>query len=253
MFVLSAEGCFGYYELNLQELIAYDQLNDALQHFKELGNGIIFLNQLEHTIARTAAGRFTKAAPVLGIRPKDASTPESSPVYKSLARVIGALQARPEAAASPADLQDLLPAVLRSDAVFRPQALAVTGSTFRYALEKFKTTLSQNIHSFGEPDTAHPIPVESTTEFYRVWSAIQVRGLFPHKIAQLTARVMARAVCDMLPVARCESAICHGALWRRRCVGRVSERVSEKVREREREKEREGAYVRMCVCARAYV
>jgi hypothetical protein len=64
------EGCFGFYELNLQELIAYGELTSALQHFKELGNGIIFLNQLELTIARNAATRFVSAAPLLGIRPQ---------------------------------------------------------------------------------------------------------------------------------------------------------------------------------------
>ncbi len=52
--------------------------------------------------------------------------------------MIQSLQSRPDAAASPTELQDLLPAVLRADEVFRPKAAGHSGSTFRYALEKFK-------------------------------------------------------------------------------------------------------------------
>ncbi len=171
------EGCYGFYELNLQELIAYPDLSLALQHFKELGNGLVFLNMLEHTIARTSASRFVQAAPLLGVRPSaTAGSAQASPAHKAIGRVIAALQNFPDAAMSPADLPDLLPAVIRADMAARPGGPSASRSTFKYALEKFKEQLRNNIHMFGEPahlDTV--IPVEHTTEFYRVWSAIQVR------------------------------------------------------------------------------
>lgn len=179
------EGCFGFYELNLQELIAYPDLNLALQHFKELGNGIIFLNMLEHTISRTLASRFLQTAPLLGIRPSQFGSgdgPQSSPAYKAVSRVVQAMQNFPDAAVAPADLPDLVPSILRADKVSRPQGPTTTRSTFKYALEKFKEQLRNNIHMFGEPAVLdNVIPVEHTTEFYRVWSAVQFCICYPQQ------------------------------------------------------------------------
>jgi hypothetical protein len=113
------EGCFGFYELNLQELIAYPDLDLALQHFKglfllfrncffvtsrlfvaELGNGLVFLNMLEHAISRSVACRFVQAAPLLGLRPGAASSGASC-IDRAVGKAVAALRQTPEAAVSP--------------------------------------------------------------------------------------------------------------------------------------------------------
>lgn len=175
------EGCFGFYELNLQELIAYPDLDLALQHFKELGNGLVFLNMLEHAIARSSAARFVQVAPLLGARSGSVASLSASPLERAAARVAAALNAAPDAAVSPADLADLPASLSRAQSAASPAADNVSRSTFKHALEKFKEQLRNNIHMFGEPaqlDTV--IPVESTTEFHRVWSAIQFIACYPH-------------------------------------------------------------------------
>ena len=85
------EGCFGFYELNLRELIAYSDLDLALQHFKELGNGLVFLNMLEHALSRSSASRFVQVAPLLGLRSGSSSSSSASPLEKAASKVVSAL------------------------------------------------------------------------------------------------------------------------------------------------------------------
>lgn len=65
--------------------------------------------------------------------------------------------------------------------MFRPKGPETSRSTFKYALETMKEQLRSKIDMFGEGASSHDtvFPVEHTTEFYRVWSAIQFIICYP--------------------------------------------------------------------------
>ena len=61
-------GAFGYFELNLKDIAEYDQLNPVVnQHFKELGNTVLFFLLLEKARSFEISKRLIVTAPFLGI------------------------------------------------------------------------------------------------------------------------------------------------------------------------------------------
>jgi hypothetical protein len=117
------------------------------------------------------------------------------------------------------DLGDLLASVARADSATRPQGPSQSRSTFKHALEKFKEQLRNNIHMFGEPaqmDTV--IPVENTTEFHRVWSAIQVTRIVYAVVIFVGLFLICFSVYCVLPSSG-EQAQHARVVWRGHCVG----------------------------------
>ena len=49
---LGTDGNYGWYKMQLKDMIGYAELNEAFRHFKEFGNTIVFLNLLESALVR---------------------------------------------------------------------------------------------------------------------------------------------------------------------------------------------------------
>jgi hypothetical protein len=45
--ISGTDGNYGWYKMQLKDMIGYAELNESLRHFKEFGNTIIFLTMLE--------------------------------------------------------------------------------------------------------------------------------------------------------------------------------------------------------------
>jgi len=173
------EGGFGYFQLKLKDIITYPDLqSEVLQNFREVGNLIIFLKMIDLALTQQNIQSFIPASAFLGITPiplaADQDPSASSPLYTAIHGLVSSLESRPALAKSPAVLRDLVSNSWKADKLYRP-----TGQNFSL----FKSVLSR-ISSMldavrGEwtgannPPENHVMNVDHTTEFYRLWSALQ--------------------------------------------------------------------------------
>ncbi|EGC37325.1 Rac-binding component of scar regulatory complex [Dictyostelium purpureum] len=175
------EGGYGYFQLKLKDIYTYPDLRpEVLQTFRELGNSIVFMNILDQVIIQTDSYNFSKAAPFLGITPEtwfsDQTPGEdptlNSPLYSQLQKLAQLLEDRPEVAKSIESLRDIVANAWRADKFYRPSENNF--SLFKSFLQRFSSILSIVRHDWsGQAPDNGVICVDSSTEFYRLWSALQ--------------------------------------------------------------------------------
>jgi len=174
------EGGYGYFQLKLKDIYIYPDLRpEVLQCFRELGNSLVLMNLLDQAITQTDSYNFIKAAPFLGITPDTwySDAPEedptiSSPLYSQLQKLAQLLESKPEVTKAPSALNDIISNAWRADKFYRPSD--ENHSLFKSVLQRFSFILNivRGEWSGQAPDNG-VINVDSSTEFYRLWSALQ--------------------------------------------------------------------------------
>jgi len=175
------EGGYGYFQLKLKDIINYPDLQSAvLQNFREVGNITIFLNMLDSAISQFGMRSFLVAAPFLGITPQTLSKADpsssdpfySSPLYSATESLTKAFQNKPELAKAPSELKNLIANAWKADKFYRPPKEHF--SIFKSVLERINLMLNAVRTEWcgGAPDNG-VLGVDSTTEFYRLWSGLQ--------------------------------------------------------------------------------
>lgn len=185
LFDYKTSGCFGYFQLKLKDITVYPDLrSEVFQHFKEMGNSIIFLNMLDHAAAASDTSAYIQAAPFLGITPDawsavareratGADPSLTAPLYARISEFAASVASKPGACRAPEQLNDLTTSAWRADKFYRVGDQHI--SLFKAAMQKLYDILGNVRHEWapvGGGDSG-VIPIESTTEFYRFWSAVQ--------------------------------------------------------------------------------
>src|SRR5437016_5916723 len=119
---------------------------------------------------------FVIAAPFLGVtaanEPPTADPTVASPLYQSAQALAGILESRPGVAKAPAILRELVTNAYKADKFYRPPPQNL--SLFKSFLQKISLMLEsvRPLWSGTAPENG-VMSVESSTEFYRLWSALQ--------------------------------------------------------------------------------
>ncbi|KAL6064809.1 Cytoplasmic FMR1-interacting protein [Balamuthia mandrillaris] len=192
IFDYGPDGNYLFFKSQLKDLMAYPELLTAFQHFKEFGNTIILLVLFEQNLAVIDIDRFMQAAPFLGITQKNVEgdgrqvqeITESSPLYSTIAAVTEAL-ATQNVSKSPNVLQDLLQGCSWIDKHYRPSCPNL--SLFKAALNRMSEMVARVKPTWsGHPPENGIISIDSTTEFYRLWSALQFVFCLPPESTSMT-------------------------------------------------------------------
>lgn len=177
MYDYRTDGNFGFFKSNLKDLMAYPELQTAFQHFKEFGNTVVLLNLFEIGLTVVDLETYMQAAPFLGIGPdtmhpgegEDPTT--ASPLYVT-ASTVGTHVQEQAVALAPGVLKDLTIASWKADKFYRPSKHNL--SLFKAALARIDELVAR-VKDMWAPAPADNslLAVDSTREFYRLWSALQ--------------------------------------------------------------------------------
>eukprot|EP00026_Physarum_polycephalum_P001363 Phypoly_transcript_01364.p1 GENE.Phypoly_transcript_01364~~Phypoly_transcript_01364.p1 ORF type:complete len:1135 (+),score=191.05 Phypoly_transcript_01364:297-3407(+) len=168
------EGGYGYFQLKLKDIFTYPDLRPEVMHnFRIFGNAIVLLNLLDLASAQLQTTTFVQAAPFLGYTMDDMRPNENeSPLFTNLQRVAQFLESKPELAKCSTAIQDIVMNAWRADHFYRPPPQNI--SIFKSVLARIDAMLTPvRAEWLGTPPDNGLIPVDSTSEFYRLWSALQ--------------------------------------------------------------------------------
>jgi len=173
-------GVHGYLAAKLEDVMTYPELySDVLQHFKEFGNAVVFLNMLDISMVQQECLDFIITAPFLGINPynygaeieENADPSVSSPIYTGATQFYRALEGQAAFSKAPAILKDLVTAAWKADKFYRPlESMSVFKSNLQVINDMLHGVRAEWANSTAEAGSV--IPVETTSEFYRLWSAL---------------------------------------------------------------------------------
>eukprot|EP01090_Pellita_catalonica_P002598 TRINITY_DN12174_c0_g1_i2.p1 TRINITY_DN12174_c0_g1~~TRINITY_DN12174_c0_g1_i2.p1 ORF type:complete len:407 (+),score=69.07 TRINITY_DN12174_c0_g1_i2:276-1496(+) len=168
-------GNFENFRNQLVDLMRYPELMTAFQHFKEFGNTIALLSLLEQALSVVDTDTFVQAAPFLGITPENineqVSDSSNSPLYKSISGICSAL-GNDSKTRAPGILKDIADHTWKADQFYRPSPKNM--SLLKAAFAKLDATVSNVSQIWANPIADNGVlPVDSTNEFYRLWSALQ--------------------------------------------------------------------------------
>lgn len=169
------EGGYGYFQLKLKDIIKYPDLRpEVLQNFREFGNIILFMKMCDLAMSQLDSSTFILAAPFLGITTDSTSndSAQTAPLYTAVQDVATVLEKNPAGARAPSILRELTDNALKTDKLYRP--LPQNLSLFKSFLQKVSDMLQavRPLWSGTAPDNG-VLAVDSTTEFYRLWSGLQ--------------------------------------------------------------------------------
>ncbi|EGG14585.1 component of SCAR regulatory complex [Cavenderia fasciculata] len=180
------EGCYGYFQLKLRDIYTYPDLRpQVIQCFRELGNSIIFMNLLDQQMVQSECSSFIQAAPFLGVTPDtwysdntgtDPTT--QSPLYAQLAKLAQILESKPEVTKAPEYFKEIVNNAWRADKFYRPTG--ANPSIFKNVLQRITQILNSVRAEWSglTPDNG-VINIDTSTEFYRLWSALQFVTCWP--------------------------------------------------------------------------
>jgi cytoplasmic FMR1 interacting protein len=184
MFDYGTDGNFAFYKSQLKDLMAYPELQTAFQQFKEFGNTVVLLNLLDIALTLTDTETFMQAAPLLGITAENmhqtiADDPTTaSPLYVTTSTLCTHLESHPQLAKSPQVLKEIILASWKADKFYRPPK--ENRSLFKAALERIDEMVMKvkSVWGTSQPDNG-VLAIDSTPEFYRLWSALQFVSCLP--------------------------------------------------------------------------
>ena len=190
---------FEFFAAKLKNLLEFDDLKPVVfQSFRELGNALCFLHMIETATARDDTITFLQSASFLGAVPMDLSAGEPEASERELPDITGALgspagstdgpflaQVKTFAAAAVAGpgadhrtaaaMSGLIPAAERAQAIYASRV--GRQPIFEAALIRVRDLMNESglINAWkGDGQPANGVMgVETTTEFYRLWSALQ--------------------------------------------------------------------------------
>jgi cytoplasmic FMR1 interacting protein len=168
------EGGFGYFQLKLKDIFTYPDLRpEVLHNFRIFGNGVLLLNLFDMGLSQIESHSFTTVAPFLGYTPEDMRPSENeAPLYVHLQKLATFLQAKPELCKLPAALQEIVTNAWRSAQFYRP-ANTYT-SLFKSVLHRINDMLGSVRDEWsGTAPENGVVCVDTSSEFYRLWSALQ--------------------------------------------------------------------------------
>jgi len=169
------EGGYGYFQLKLKDIFTYPDLRpEVLNNFRQLGNAIILTNLFDLGSVQLESETFVLSAPFLGFTPDDMKPNENeSPLYVHLQRVATLLESKPEYGAKcPSALREIVTNAWRADRYYRPAAFPT--SLFKSVLQKIDLMLGPvRAEWSGSAPENGVMNADTTSEFYRIWSALQ--------------------------------------------------------------------------------
>jgi cytoplasmic FMR1 interacting protein len=179
------EGGYGYFQLKLKDIFTYPDLRpEVLHNFRIFGNAVAFIHLLDLYSNQRQVMTFLQAAPFLGYDSFDLQTgvhpaESDSPLYVNLQRVGQHLAAKGDSKCPPA-IQEIIVNAWRSQSFYRPDVALTSGSLFKAVLLRIDAMMDHVRPEWcgGPPDNG-VMAVDSTTEFYRLWSALQLVICFP--------------------------------------------------------------------------
>lgn len=181
-FTFGATGVFYNFQAKLKFLAEYEDLHSTVfKAFQSLGNCIAFFFLLDKALVRHELLRFPIAASALGLNVSNcgddtAPATPSATVSQLVASVFNAESILTSLgnSKSAADLPDLVPLARRADEQYRPPSSRV--SLFKSVLAHVQATMGPVMDTWRDV-TRRPsngvIDIESSREFYRLWSALQ--------------------------------------------------------------------------------
>lgn len=171
------EGGYGYFEFKFRDIITYPDLRpEVLQNFREFGNILVFMKMCDGSLAKLENNTFIISSPFLGIypeKPLDNSDPSStSPLYSSLNQVANFLESHSNLSVAPQSLKEIVSNAWKADKLYRNPTQNF--SLFKYILNRLRNILDavKSEWSGSAPDNG-VLNVDHSTEFYRLWSALQ--------------------------------------------------------------------------------
>jgi len=140
---------------------------------------------IDTSLSQLEISNFIIAAPYLGLVPTtDQTQPGSSdsansPLYTSLQQVATVLENKSSSsAAAPSVLRDIVNNAWKADKYYRPSNQNI--SLFRSILKRIALILEAVKGEWsGTPPDNGVLPVDSTSEFYRLWSGLQFVSCLP--------------------------------------------------------------------------
>jgi len=174
------EGCLGYFQLKLKDIFTYPDLRpEVLHNFRIFGNAVVFANLLDTYSIEAQIFTFLQANPFLGFTPSDMNPNENeSPLFVNIQKVAKFLETKPDLSKCPTALRDIVVNAWRADRYYRP--IRPAPSLFKSVLARIDALLEgvRAEWSGGLPENG-VMSVDTTYEFYRLWSALQFVVCFP--------------------------------------------------------------------------
>jgi len=194
------KGGLGYFQAKLADIMEYPDLrNEVYNHFKEFGNTIVFLNLLDLTLMQTTSQDFLQVCPFLGVTPSNYSPSGSrceSVLFKSVSAVVSAIKADSTLhSTAPVILDDLVQTANRIDDFYRKKGQ--TRSFFKAKLKEIDRMLDSVRDEwsglFTRQNSRNGVEslsdsVDTSTEFYRVWSSLQFVYCLPRPAEQYSCQ-----------------------------------------------------------------
>ncbi|GAM27817.1 hypothetical protein SAMD00019534_109930 [Acytostelium subglobosum LB1] len=179
------EGGYGYFQLKLKDIYTYPDLRpEVVQCFRELGNIIVFMNLLDQALVQKDAFNFVKAAPFLGYTPESWYSDQGedptleSPLYSQLQKMAKIIEEKPDVTKVPEYFNEIVANAWRADKFYRPSGNHT--SLFKSVLQSISQILNTvRVEWSGTTPENGVINVDSSTEFYRLWSALQFVTCWP--------------------------------------------------------------------------
>lgn len=177
-------GGFTYFRAKLADIERYPELvTDVFQHFREWGNCIALLDLFDRSLGPYDCFVHLQSAPFLGKVPDKKTTKKESvsnvtPLSKTISSLQTFLQKKTEIARSPSTLPLLSSSANQAERIY--SLSKDRHSLFKLSLFGIDMMLNKNkdgeVASLWGVDSniadSDIIPIDSTTEFYRIWSAL---------------------------------------------------------------------------------
>lgn len=181
---LTSADILGYYNTSLKGIIQYPDSRTELFHsFREVGNALIFCQQLEQSLSQEEVCDLLHAAPFQGIFPRssksDTSQQRIQEKFASLQVVANIAKLGTLSQASITEEGDLL----------TRERLCCGLSIFEVILSRVRGFLDDPIWS-GPPAKNGVMNVDECNEFHRLWSALQFVYSIPVGENQFTIEQM---------------------------------------------------------------
>lgn len=185
------KGCFEFFRNTLQDIMSYSELRtDVFLHFKEFGNTVLFLQLLDQAQREVHTDEFVFSAPLLGFSPttfsayKGIEPTAASPLYFAVHSLATAFQSG--GAKCLTILNDLVSTSWRVDGLYRPPR--ENYSLFAHALQRIGQIIDKVRPTWTRSSpTNGVIDMETSLEFYRLWSAMEYVYCFPTSKNELAA------------------------------------------------------------------
>eukprot|EP01116_Phalansterium_solitarium_P006992 TRINITY_DN1943_c1_g1_i3.p1 TRINITY_DN1943_c1_g1~~TRINITY_DN1943_c1_g1_i3.p1 ORF type:complete len:369 (-),score=133.49 TRINITY_DN1943_c1_g1_i3:126-1232(-) len=185
LYDLGTDGAYQYFEANLREIIQYPDLrSEVLQNFRELGNIILFVQMADRALASIDDAAFVVSAPLLGVNTyrsswaTDSDPSSSSPVYSAVHNLAALLESKEGLAKAPSVLREMVNNAWIADKMYRAPPAPM--SMFKAFLQKISQILDAVRPEWaGSQPTNGVMNVDATSEFYRLWTALQFVGCMP--------------------------------------------------------------------------